>query len=202
MTNNILINYVKATPMMRLEPLVETNIRTSYKLMLEHFKDQKEIVAAEVGVYEGINAKYMILFCEKLKLHLVDAWDNLVVYTGGPVQDKYYCGIIRAIANINLASYQDKISYTNKNSIDAVKDYPDEFFDYVYIDGDHEHESALKDMRLWFPKVKKGGILGGHDVGMKEVSSALDIFLTEVPSEKNGRDPENNEGRSDFWIFK
>lgn len=35
--------------------------------------------------------------------------------------------------------------------------------DFVYIDGDHSYEACLADLEAYFPKVKRSGILSGHD---------------------------------------
>lgn len=45
-----------------------------------------------------------------------------------------------------------------------VKDtFQKESIDFVFIDGDHYFESVLKDMTDWYDKVRKGGIMAGHD---------------------------------------
>jgi len=36
-------------------------------------------------------------------------------------------------------------------------------FDFVFIDADHTYESVKKDILAWYPKVKKGGIIAGHN---------------------------------------
>ena len=54
----------------------------------------------------------------------------------------------------------------------------------VYIDGDHRKEPVLADINAWLPKVKKGGIIGGHDYMPKmrhnhQVKLAVDEFFGE-----------------------
>ena len=175
-------------------------VRTSF-IKANNCCKTKEMIAAEIGVYEGINAKYMLLTRTNLKLYLIDAWDNVTVYTGGPVQSKEFGQLAKSAAVFNLCGY-DTI-FTDKNSIDSVDDFADEFFDYVYIDGDHTYEAALQDMRLWYPKVKTGGVLGGHDVVMQEVSNALYDFTKEknIPEDKWDKDMFVFE-ESDWWIYK
>ena len=58
---------------------------------------------------------------------------------------------------------------------------PDEFFDFIYIDGDHTYEGANIDLINSFPKIKKNGILCGDDYGVFEhinfgVKKAVDEF--------------------------
>jgi predicted O-methyltransferase YrrM len=45
----------------------------------------------------------------------------------------------------------------------AAENMPDESIDFIYIDADHSHAAALLDLQSWFPKLKKKGIMAGHD---------------------------------------
>lgn len=45
-----------------------------------------------------------------------------------------------------------------------IKDnFENDSLDFVFIDGDHSYDSVLKDMEDWYDKVKKGGVIAGHD---------------------------------------
>jgi hypothetical protein len=48
-------------------------------------------------------------------------------------------------------------------SSQAVQHFPDEYFDWVYIDGDHSYEFAKADLEAYLPKVKKSGYITGDD---------------------------------------
>jgi hypothetical protein len=50
-----------------------------------------------------------------------------------------------------------------KKSMDAVKDFEDESLDFVYIDGHHGFKFVTEDIWEWSKKVKKGGVISGHD---------------------------------------
>jgi len=193
----------KATIIARSEAIDLGNLRSSFSRALKLFKDKEQLIVAEIGVFEGINAKYMCMFCDKIKLYLVDSWDNVTIFTGGPVQGEDYSNLLKNITRFNLYPHKDNVVFMDKNSLDAVKDFADEFFDYVYIDGDHEYEPVKKDLLAWWPKVKTGGIMGGHDVIMPDISKALDEFVKEnkILDDKWGKE-DSTEGRSDFWIYK
>jgi len=71
-------------------------------------------------------------------------------------------------------------------SHEAVENFPDGYFDLVYIDGDHSYEGCKQDLEDWWPKVKKGGLFLGDDyshqharmTGMRfEVIKAVDEFV-------------------------
>jgi predicted O-methyltransferase YrrM len=46
---------------------------------------------------------------------------------------------------------------------EAYKLFEDESIDFLFIDADHSFEAVKKDLKLWYPKVKTGGIIAGHD---------------------------------------
>jgi hypothetical protein len=52
--------------------------------------------------------------------------------------------------------------------------------DFVYIDADHSYAGVWRDLSLWFPKVRAGGLIGGHDYDHRDfpgVRCAVDEFL-------------------------
>ena len=49
------------------------------------------------------------------------------------------------------------------NSWDVAVYYEDASLDFVFLDGDHSYDGLKKDIIAWLPKVKKGGIICGHD---------------------------------------
>ena len=183
-------------------------LRSSFRKILD-IKDptsdisECDLVAAEVGVFEGENARYMLTFARKLKLYLIDDYENLVIFTGGPLVEKDAREQVKTAAELNLSAYNGRKEWVNKKSLLASRDFPDEFFDYVYIDGDHEYESVKADIVAWYPKVKKGGILGGHDVNMLSVKNALGEFVVEMNIPNGNWWAElNKEPKSDWWIIK
>ena len=47
--------------------------------------------------------------------------------------------------------------------MDIVKTFEDGSLDFVYIDGNHYFEYVVQDIAFWSKKVRKGGIVSGHD---------------------------------------
>jgi hypothetical protein len=58
---------------------------------------------------------------------------------------------------------EPRIVKIKKMSNEAYKDIPDESLDFIYIDGCHKYENVLEDLTNFYPKIKKGGFISGHD---------------------------------------
>ena len=123
----------------------------------------KDLVGLEVGARGGTNAVYLLDNLGIKKLYLVDNWKEYRDGDGGgtyftqEVQDAEYSVCLK-----NVSEYGTKVEVLRESSEDAIRRFPDNFFDFIYIDGNHKYEFVKMDM-AWHKKLKKGGILGGHD---------------------------------------
>lgn len=60
-------------------------------------------------------------------------------------------------------------------SKEAAEHIPDGSLDFCFVDGNHAYKYVKEDIRLYLPKVKKGGLFGGHDIDLKnDVKKAVD----------------------------
>lgn len=67
------------------------------------------------------------------------------------------------INNLKPVIHMIGACHEHRNSWDVGKDYSDASLDFAFLDGDHSYEGLKKDIEAWLPKVKKGGIIAGHD---------------------------------------
>ncbi len=105
------------------------------------------IIGVEIGVQYGLNVKTMLMLLPIKKMYLIDPYEDEDVFID---------------AKKTLRKFRSKIEFIRKKSIDAVSDIPNNL-DFIYIDGSHKYEDVKRDIELYFPKIKNGGILGGHD---------------------------------------
>jgi hypothetical protein len=57
--------------------------------------------------------------------------------------------------------------------------FADDSVHFAFIDAAHDYESVLRDIRAWLPKIRKGGILAGHDLPHGPVRQAVEhVFGT------------------------
>jgi len=143
----------------------------------------KPIIAAEIGVRAGEHALVMLKGLPIDNLYLID---NYLPYQDGPIfrsqaeQDGYYISMFKLFNNSK--DLLDKVVFITRSSEFAANNlFPDNFFDLVYIDANHDYQEVKKDLKLWFSKIKPGGYFCGHDYqnGWPGVPKAVDEFIEE-----------------------
>lgn len=77
----------------------------------------------------------------------------------------------------NIDPVKDFINPIKLESVEASKLYQDQSLDFVFLDASHDYESVKEDIFAWYPKVKVGGKIGGHDYNWDPVSAAVHDFL-------------------------
>ncbi len=154
--------------------------RRTWKPFMEKYNCQ---VICEVGVQEGKHFKLMIEHNPKIAV-AVDPWfDNGTVSRNGSgysqtALDEQYASLKE------LAKEKPFIQVLRECSVDAALLYPDEYFDFVYIDGDHTYEAVLEDVSSWYPKVKKGGFLVGDDyINVTKIRNGLKFGVIKAVNE-------------------
>ena len=161
--------------------------------MTEHIKNNynhNNLVGVEIGVREGDNAKNMLMLLPIKKLFLVDPYIEYPL-RNQKEQDYMYSYMVK-----NIKKYKDRIEIIKMLSSEAIRYIPDNL-DYVFDDGNHDYEFIKQDIELYYPKVKPGGIFGGHDYcfGYPGVIKAVDDFVDD-----NGLFLYR--GEHDWWIEK
>lgn len=123
---------------------------------------RKNNKGVEVGTFKGEYSKE-ILKTWNGKLYLVDVWRELnnADYNDSSNQREYQ-KIITECCN-NIKNNEDRCFMIRSDSKNAAELFDDETLDFVYIDANHKYEYVKQDIELWFPKVRKGGIVTGHD---------------------------------------
>lgn len=137
-------------------------MRSSFQYVIEHSKPK---IVGEIGVASGDNAYDMMANYPIDYLLLVDSYipyqddANLQVITLQKQNENF----LSVLKKFMPRQFLDKTIFSCMPSKEIVKYIPDNFFDYLYIDANHEYDNVKQDIVLWFPKVKIGGYFAGHD---------------------------------------
>lgn len=149
------------------------------------------LVGVEIGVFGGNHAYFILRKLNMEKLFLIDPYsnDNYDEITNLGTRHLF-------MAQRALKRFNGKYVQIRKRSADAVDMVPDGL-DFVYIDGDHRFDFVMKDIELYFPKVKSGGVFGGHDYCdmHPDVIRAVDDFVDKTGYHLFQED-------IDWWVVK
>jgi hypothetical protein len=129
--------------------------------MLEKLKWK---TAIEVGVQKGLFAKKMLdnwPSCTEYKL--VDLWGQEEGYQEPGNHSKDFHSMALGQTKRRVKPYNDKVEFFVMRSTDASKHLEDQHFDFVYLDARHDYCAVAEDIAHYWPKVRPGGILAGHD---------------------------------------
>ena len=133
--------------------------------------------AAELGVWRGEFAEHNLHAWRGHKYVLIDLWQpsdcvsgnrSHCVY-GGNVTDggEAERSFDKLVTRLRMERGGDKLKgryeLVQNSTIAASRLYPDESFDWIYLDATHTYAEARRDLEAWYPKVKVGGLVSGHD---------------------------------------
>jgi len=131
---------------------------------LGYLLNELELLGAgiEVGAALGKFSKRLLETWKGTKLYSIDAWKH----QPADYYDEYNVGDAKQLEHLEaakkkLAQFEDRSEIIKAFSQDVVSTFEDGSLDFVYIDANHS--DLLADIRAWYPKVKNGGVVSGHD---------------------------------------
>jgi len=149
-------------------------------------------VIAEIGICEGHTAAEILHKNELLAYYMVDPWIWKNFSDLGFTGETAYQQIVKEFT-------EPCIKIMRMASLEASKLIPDNSLDFVFIDAAHEYKHICQDMSLWWPKVRKGGILSGHDY---EHPKHPEYGVKKAVDERFALDQVHFEDDLVFWIKK
>ncbi len=143
------------------------------------------VTGAEIGVARGENAEEILETLNVEKLYLIDPYPS--------EESKYH----RAHTELNASGFGDQVEWITKTSDEAAQEIPGSL-DFVYIDGLHTQDQVKKDLANYWPKIREGGVIGGHDAQIDEVFRAVWDFAA-----NQDKRPKIRSTQQQFpdWIF-
>ncbi len=143
------------------------NVGRDHLAALLHEFDFK--TGVEVGVDRGHYSEILIKANPQMKVYGVDPWTSIEIYDDNFPKRRTENHVSQARCDQYYRDAKARLSlYPNykiirEYSCDAVKRFTDESLDFVYIDGNHGLSFVIDDIFMWSKKIRKGGIISGHD---------------------------------------
>jgi|GEM_PF-1515543 len=137
-----------------------------FQHLRRHHSHAQTISGAEIGVLKGEMSSQLLLGDLNLHLTMVDRWQR---FPGDPADPNFYSqpqkffdeAKKQALTTTEFAAGRRRV--LAKRSEEAAREVQNESLDFVFIDADHTYEGCKTDIDAWYPKLKPGGILCGHD---------------------------------------
>ena len=150
---------------------------TKHKFRLPH-RDQFPLLlnrlglngtAVEIGVREGHWSRMFLQTWAGASYHGIDPLPldaDLESYRTTKNMPEVYKYGVETIAYLNANP-----RWTFHHELDAVfiDDFKDASLDFVYIDSVHDYAHVKETFERWWPKVRRGGIIAGHDYCVADI---------------------------------
>ena len=151
-------------------------------------------LGVEIGVWRGEFSEIILRETSPKCLYLIDPWEfhsefPMRVYTGevGKSQDhmdRVFCDV-----QDKFMGHPNVIILRGESQTELPR-FEDNYFDWIYIDGNHSYESVLADLRMSLSKTKSNGIIAGDDYRWGAwddwpVRKAVKVFVEENNLERN-----------------
>lgn len=138
--------------------------------ILRRLPEDRSLVGVEVGVWNGRLSEQLLRARPLLKLYMVDRWQvpgegDSYLTSGADMATRpqaAYDAALREARN-RVCWYGGRGWFCIMTSEQAAETLSDRRFDFVFIDADHSYEGVTRDLRAWWPLVKPGGFISGHD---------------------------------------
>lgn len=115
----------------------------------------------EIGVFKGQFTKQLLENWGGT-MYMIDPWRPLGdEYIDSSNHREHMDAFERTMENIS--GYENRAFMLRGLGEELVNIFEDDSLDFVYIDGNHAYDYVVQDMKLWWPKLKKGGLFAGHD---------------------------------------
>lgn len=124
---------------------------------------------AEVGVKLGFFSEWLLSHWHGRELVSIDPWREApgeeYVHLANVAQrqhDLYFAETCE-----RLRPFGSRSTVWRTTGAEGADRIPDRSLDFAYLDArhdhDHDHDSVLADLADWYPKVRPGGLITGHD---------------------------------------
>ena len=128
-----------------------------------HFMIPKNRIGCEIGVCRGVNAVNLFQSTKPKILHLVDIWkDNQKPELQVQMhrEDNYF----KQVSLFFTQEIQNnRVKLHKMDSLKFLNSLQNEYLDWIYLDSCHFYKHIKQEIILSLKKVRKGGLIMGHD---------------------------------------
>ena len=143
-------------------------IKLRSRSILPFYLNRKKITGpgVEIGVQRGLFSEHMLTYWNGDRLTGIDPWKAFSFsgehepkdFVPQQTHDEFY-----KESQHRLAQFGQRSHLIRNTSRAASEQFEESSLDFVFIDAQHHFDAVLEDLTIWFPKLRPGGVLAGHD---------------------------------------
>ena len=162
---------------------MKSKLTTQARFLSELVKKHDLKVGAELGVYQGKTSLHLLENHPELKMYLIDIWNKIhwlpkeKFIPGSELYVHYDQKKNEKMCRSGCLKYGKRATIFKAVSWESATFFPDNFLDFVFIDAVHSEEGVARDIMAFYPKVKVGGWITGHDLHFPAVELAVKELL-------------------------
>jgi hypothetical protein len=138
---------------------------------------------AEIGVKEGSFFKHLLKTIKPQKAYAIDCWDLFKIKSQNDSDTSVSDLIEMKKRFVSKYKKNSKVIIINDFSDVASQQIENESLDFAYLDADHSYDGCKKDLECWYPKIKKNGILAGHDYANVTTPNGVEFNVIKAVNE-------------------
>jgi predicted O-methyltransferase YrrM len=162
-----------------------------YRDMVSQADDDSLFV--EIGSFKGKSTAFMTVEIansgKNIRFECIDPMKLMGHYAESAKNEnekEIFAGYSEEEFHARLASVSKFYKLHAMTSEEAVNLYEDGSIDFLMVDGDHSYEGVKKDIELFLPKMRSGGLIAGDDAFAEDVVRAVQDIAGHLNPEFNG----------------
>lgn len=149
--------------------------------LLEGFFRKSKVSMIEIGVHTASTATFLLNRLSSLQWTGVDPYNGYGNVSG----DQFYSDAMMKLkafeGRARLLRMPSSAAYETTGPFEGLDESS---FDVLFVDGDHDYNATLEDLRAWSRFVRPGGIVAGHDI-FNPVNDAVTLAVEDFLKDKN-----------------
>jgi len=143
--------------------------------------EKRKVKILEIGVWRGDFAKEILVRYH----HIIGEY--VMIEPAEKITGSMTPELRQRLNEFPIQFPSIKFKHINELSIEAASLFPDDYFDWIYIDALHTYEGVCDDIQYYWPKLQQGGLFSGHDFTSK-ISKAPDLILAPWSGRRDGKE--------------
>jgi hypothetical protein len=140
------------------------NSESRLQMWIEFLRATQVEAMAEIGVYRGHFAAEVLASCSSIqRYYLIDPWRHLDGWNKPANTDDAQFAAYLSETKAKTEFAGDRRIFLRGTTGEVLDQIPDASLDFAYIDGDHTLHGISIDLIKVYPKVRRGGWIGGDD---------------------------------------